>query len=133
MNAIHQAGAILNQKYKIVKVIGEGGTGITYSAIALDTDRRVAIKNLSLRGLDNWKQIELFEREAKILATLDHRCIPKYLDYFSLDSDGSRDFYIVQELAPGKSLFELVNKEMLKVKFIFARSPYILVQNNLFI
>lgn len=105
---ILQAGEILNQKYKIIEIIGEGGTGITYKAIALRTEELVAIKNLSLRGLDNWKQIELFEREAKILATLNHQRIPKYLDYFCLDCDSSRDFYLVQQLAPGKSLFELV-------------------------
>lgn len=62
MNRGHQTGDILNQKYKILQVIGEGGTGITYSAIALETKERVAIKNLSLQGSDNWKQIELFER-----------------------------------------------------------------------
>jgi len=103
-----RSGEILNQKYKIVEVIGEGGTGITYKAIALDTEQPVAIKNLSLRGLDNWKQVELFEREAKMLATLNHPAIPKYLDYFCVDSDRSKDFYIVQQLAPGKPLFELV-------------------------
>ena len=105
---MHREGDILNQKYIIQKIIGEGSTGITYSAIASDTERQVAIKNLSLRGLDNWKEIELFEREAKILATLNHDAIPKYIDYFYLDDRDSRNFYIVQQLAPGKSLFELV-------------------------
>lgn len=108
MNKSHKAGEILNQKYKIIEVIGEGGTGITYSAIALDSEQLVAVKHLSLQGLDNWKQIELFEREAKILATLNHPAIPRYLDYFCTDSDSSKDFYIVQQLASGKSLFELV-------------------------
>ena len=108
MNNIHQPGDILHHKYKIERVIGKGSTGITYSAVVVETEQQVAIKSLFLRNLDDWKQIELFEREAKILAALDHPAIPKYLDYFHLDRDTSRDFYIVQQLASGKSLFQLV-------------------------
>ena len=108
MKALHQAGDVINQKYKIVDIIGQGSSGITYSAIALATKIEVAIKALSLQGVNDWKQIELFEREAKILANLDHRCIPQYIDYFCLDCNDSRNFYIVQQLAPGKSLFQLV-------------------------
>ena len=105
---MHQVGDIINQKYKIIEIIGEDGNSITYSAIALATNTKVAIKTLSLQGLSNWKQIELFEREAKILSTLDHPAIPKYIDYFYIDHNANRNFYIVQQLATGKSLFQLV-------------------------
>lgn len=54
------------------------------------------------------KKLELFEREAQILAKLKHPAIPKYLDYFQKDTTDNRFFYIVQELAEGRSLADLV-------------------------
>jgi serine/threonine protein kinase len=48
--------------------------------------------------------LELFEREARVLATLAHPGIPQYLDYFDLDTPDDRRFYLVQELVEGESL-----------------------------
>ena len=104
----HQLGEIINQRYKITHILGEGGVGITYSALDIETNSIIALKAVSLRQLDDWKQVELFEREAKVLAKLEHPAIPKYLDYFDIESDKDKVFYIVQQQAPGKSLFELV-------------------------
>lgn len=39
---------------------------------------------------------------------LNHAAIPQYLDYFQVDSDRDQFFYIAQQLAPGKSLGELL-------------------------
>ena len=50
----------------------------------LKNNSAVAIKVISLKQLDNWKQIELFQREAEVLAKLNHPAIPKYIDYFDL-------------------------------------------------
>lgn len=44
----------------------------------------MALKALSLRGSRDWKAIELFEREAKVLSQLQHASIPKYIDYFEV-------------------------------------------------
>ena len=104
----HQSGEIIHQRYKITHILGKGGVGITYSAVDLETDSTAAIKAVSLRQLDDWKQIELFEREASVLAKLDHPNIPKYLDYFDVETDKDKVFYIMQQQAPGKSLFQLV-------------------------
>jgi hypothetical protein len=79
------------------------------------TDRFVALKQLSLARMDDWKAIDLFEREAQILAQLNHPAIPQYIDYFTIDTSSvgiasleeNRNFYIVQELAPGKTLSDL--------------------------
>ena len=46
--------------------------------------------------MTNWKQLELFEREAKTLRFLDHPGIPKYIDYLSEDSERDRGFFMVQ-------------------------------------
>jgi serine/threonine protein kinase len=93
-------------RYDILGILGEGGSGVTYRALDTTTQQLVALKALSLHQIDDWKAIELFEREAKVLSSLDRDGIPKYLDYFTTDLDGSRYFYIVQELAPGKNLLE---------------------------
>jgi serine/threonine protein kinase len=47
-------------------------------------------------SLKDWKQLELFEREAQILASLTHRGIPQYLEYFEDDSEADRAFFLVQ-------------------------------------
>jgi ankyrin repeat protein len=93
-------------RYDILGVLGEGGSGVTYRALDTTTGQLVALKALSLHQIDDWKAIELFEREAQVLSSLDRDGIPKYLDYFTTDLDGDRYFYIVQELAPGKNLLE---------------------------
>jgi ankyrin repeat protein len=92
--------------YEIIDILGEGGSGVTYRAKNSQTQALVALKALSLHRIDDWKSIELFEREAQILSKLDRSGIPQYLDYFTLDADGDRYFYIVQALAPGKTLSE---------------------------
>ena len=54
-------GDVVADRYKIIRVIGQGGAGITYEA---ERDgARVAVKQLVLRGMDGWKHLELFERE----------------------------------------------------------------------
>ena len=106
---MHESGEILNRRYQITEILGKGGVGITYSAVDTQTESTVAIKAVSLKKLRDWKQIELFEREASVLATLNHPYIPQYLGYFNIESDRDKVFYIVQQLAPGKSLFQLVS------------------------
>jgi len=69
--------AIIGDRYQIIDLLRKGGVGITYSAIDLQTEEQVAIKEVSLKQLDDWKQIELLEREATVLAQLNHPAIPK--------------------------------------------------------
>ncbi|AFY68916.1 serine/threonine protein kinase [Thalassoporum mexicanum PCC 7367] len=109
--SLHQEGDLIAQRYKIISLLGEGGSGSTYQARDLSNNRLVAIKVVSLVMAENWKTLELFEREAKVLANLDHPLIPNYIDYFQVDTEGDRRFYLVQELAPGRSLATLVEKE----------------------
>lgn len=100
----------IDNRYQIIDILGQGGMGTTYKARDLITSSEVVLKVISLRQVKNWKIIELFEREANILGSLDHPFIPKYLNYFELDTDNDRFFYLVQELVQGKSLFQLVKQ-----------------------
>ncbi|MFB2768337.1 serine/threonine protein kinase [Pelatocladus sp. BLCC-F211] len=108
MEILHQAGEIINQRYRILRKLGQGGVGITYAAVDLQSGEQVALKVLSLRHMSDWKKMELFEREAKILSQLNHPAIPRYLDYFQADTNSDHSFYIAQQLAPGTSLAMLV-------------------------
>jgi serine/threonine protein kinase len=99
---------IIDNRYQLRSLLGEGGNGVTYLAERLTDKQAVAIKMLSLQHLDDWKHLDLFEREAQVLAQLNHPQIPKYLEYFHVDTDKDRVFYIVQQLAPGKPLNEWV-------------------------
>ena len=65
----------------------------------------VAVKALSLRRMTDWKQLELFEREAKTLKSLDHPGIPKYIDYLSEDTEKDRGFFLVQVGPPTRLKF----------------------------
>lgn len=108
MELLHHPGEIIVERYRILSILGQGGVGITYEAEDLQNSQKVALKVLSLRRMNDWKKMELFEREARILSQLNHPAIPRYLDYFQVDSDRDRSFYIAQQLAEGKSLAVLV-------------------------
>jgi serine/threonine protein kinase/ankyrin repeat protein len=109
METLHQSKDII-QHYRIIEVLGQGGVGITYLAEDTKTGCKVALKALSLRSSKDWKQMELFEREARILKQLNHPAIPRYIDYFAVDTPEDQTLYIVQEWAVGKSLADLVKQ-----------------------
>ncbi len=108
MEILQRSEKIIAERYRIIGKLGEGGVGITYAAVDLNSNQKVALKALSLRLTTEWKKIELFEREAKTLSGLNHPGIPRYIDYFQVDTDQDRCFYIAQQLAPGKSLAQLI-------------------------
>ncbi|MBZ8180716.1 YqaE/Pmp3 family membrane protein [Oscillatoria salina] len=108
METRHQPGNIISSRYRIVAPLGEGGFSTTYEAEDLTNYQRVALKALSLRYVQDWKVLELFEREARILANLQHPGIPAYKDYFHEDTESDRHFYLVQEMVSGTSLADLV-------------------------
>jgi eukaryotic-like serine/threonine-protein kinase len=96
------------QHYKILSLLGEGGSGKTYLAFDSHAKTEVAIKILTLHSISGWKILELFEREAKILQQINHFAIPRYLDFFhSAEED---IFCLVQSIAPGKPLSEWIAK-----------------------
>ncbi len=131
MKPFNQSNNIVAQKYRIINILGEGGSGITYLAQDLQNNKSVALKALSLHRMTDWKAMELFEREAKILAQLNHRAIPQYLEYFDDENEGEKHFYIAQQLAPGKSLAKLVEENWrtneLQVRDIAAQILEILI------
>jgi eukaryotic-like serine/threonine-protein kinase len=108
MELPHQPGDTIAQRYRLERMLGQGGIGITYAAIDLHSGQQVALKALSLRRMNDFKVLDLFEREARTLEQLSHPAIPHYIDYFQVEQTDTRLFYLVQQLAQGQTLADLV-------------------------
>ncbi|MBD2233229.1 serine/threonine protein kinase [Phormidium tenue] len=109
MEPTQATSAIIDGRYRILRRLGQGSSGTTYAAEVLASGHVIALKELSLRGLQDWKKIELFEREARILKTLNHPAIPQYIDFFQVDTADNRWFYLAQDLAEGTSLADWID------------------------
>ncbi len=99
-----QPGALINQRYQIVRQIGQGGFGFVYEAFDTRLDKSVALKQT--RFTDTQRK-ETFEREAKLLAQLEHPRLPQVTDHFS-DADGQ---FLVMEYIPGDDLATLLKQQ----------------------
>ncbi|TVQ95885.1 MAG: serine/threonine protein kinase [Deltaproteobacteria bacterium] len=97
-------GELLQGRYRIEDVLGEGALGRTYRAHDIEEDRPVAIKELLPARLKTWKDHELFEREAAMLQSLRHPGIPTYLDHFERVEGDRPRLFLVQEFIDGGTL-----------------------------
>jgi|GEM_PF-1857628 len=97
---------ILNERYEILRTLGEGGQGKAFLARDMEGGGEVVVKELHMGQAADWKALELFERESAILRNLSHPAIPGYVDGFHLDA-GARVF-LVQEFIQGRSLDALI-------------------------
>ena len=78
-------GKILNNRYRIVSLLGQGGFGAVYRAWDLNLKRPCAVKeNLEI----NPQGQKQFENEATILANLYHQHLPRVTDHFVLPNQG---------------------------------------------
>ena len=97
------------QRYQIMEPLGAGAQGETFRAIDRETGKPVAVKVLHLRALGgDWKPFDLFERECRVLQSLDHPGIPRYLDQFASEQSG--DFFLVMELVEGTPLSQRLGR-----------------------
>lgn len=78
--------------------------GRTYLSIDHETETEVAVKALYPSRLADWKDLELFQREAAILQRLDHPQIPAYIDSFHEGEDEATCYYLVQSYVRGETL-----------------------------
>ncbi|MFO0564903.1 MAG: protein kinase [Polyangiaceae bacterium] len=97
-------GEIVGERFRVTGVLGRGGVGTTYSAEDMQTRALVALKELWLWRGQDWKTLDLFQREARVLAGLEHPAIPRYVAYFQVETQEGAAFYLAQTVAPGRSL-----------------------------
>ncbi|HYQ16171.1 MAG TPA: serine/threonine-protein kinase, partial [Polyangiaceae bacterium] len=84
----------------IVGSLGAGSQGETLDAVDKREGRAVAIKRFTLRVAKSWKDVELAEREATVLSSLNHSSLPRYIEHF--EEDGA--LYLVMEKVEGENL-----------------------------
>ena len=111
-------------KYRIERVLGQGGFGITYLATQVSSNRQVAIKELFLNGVNERvgnsvrvsnsvndslfeKQKEKFKKEAKRIMSLDNEHIVKVYDLF----EENNTVYYVMDYLEGESLASRMKRE----------------------
>jgi eukaryotic-like serine/threonine-protein kinase len=100
---IFQPGAVLNNRYRIVKLLGQGGFGTMYRAWDMTLSRPCALKE----NLDAAPEIQRqFLREAKILANLSHPNLPRVNDYF-IEGPGQ---YLIMDFIEGRDLQEMLEE-----------------------
>ena len=97
-------GQVLHERYHIQALLGRKTGRRTFRCQDLKTEQTVIIKLLLLGPDFTWDDLKLFEREAKILQSLDHPAIPKYLDFFEVETDLGRGFALVQSYIEARSL-----------------------------
>jgi serine/threonine-protein kinase len=106
------SGKLINNRYQIQKVLGQGGFGRTY--LAIDTHRfgdSCVLKEFVVWGTAediDQKARELFEREAKVLYYLNHPQIPKFLAWFA----ENERLFIVLEYIDGKTYSQLLQERL---------------------
>src|SRR5437660_3024681 len=94
-------GAILQDRYQIVRQLGKGGMGAVYEAVDQRLDATVALKEtFAIDGLLRRQ----FEQEARLLAQLHHPALPRVSDYFT---EGDRAFLVMQFIS-GVDLAEII-------------------------
>jgi serine/threonine protein kinase len=95
---------LLRDRYAIQHQLGKKAGRQTLLAQDLQTQASVVVKVLTFSPDFHWDDLKLFEREAETLKSLEHPAIPRYLDYFELDSASSKGFALVQSYIAAKSL-----------------------------
>jgi len=92
--------------YRLVEQIGEGGMGVVWKALDTTLDREVAIKILPEQFAANAERLARFEREAKVLASLNHPNIAAVYGLHQVRASSGQVGirFLVMELAGGEDL-----------------------------
>ncbi len=95
---------LLQNRYLVLRQLGEGGQGAVYEAHDQRLNLRVALKQTFY---DDEQSRTAFEREAQLLARLKHDALPNVIDHF-FEGNGQ---FLVMEFVRGDDLGELINRQ----------------------
>lgn len=99
-------GELIDNRYKIIKSIGEGGMANVYLAWDTILEREVAVKVLRGDLADDEKFVRRFQREANSASSLRH---PNIVEMYDVGEDNGK-YFIVMEYVNGKTLKSLIKK-----------------------
>lgn len=99
-------GQKINDRYEIIRNIGEGGMANVYLALDTILDRKVAVKILRGDLATDEKFVRKFQREASAASTLDH---PNIVGIYDVGEDEG-NYYIVMEYIEGQTLKSLIKR-----------------------
>lgn len=100
-------GTIVDERYEIVELIGDGGMGAVYKVVELGLERNIALKVLHPTLVGDIENQERFRREGKILSELKH---PNILACYRFGLWNGRMPYIAMELLSGKALNVIISE-----------------------
>ncbi len=103
-----EIGAMIAGKYRVERVIGQGGMGVVVAAMHDELDQRVAIKFLSPENAKGSEWISRFSREARAAAKIKNEHAVKVFDVGKLENGIP---YMVMEFLDGKNLDEILEHE----------------------
>lgn len=95
---------VLQSRYRIIRLLGQGGMGAVYEALDERLDTTVALKETFFADERLRKQ---FEREARLLARMHHPALPRVSDHFA-EGDGQ---FLVMQFIPGDDLSQMMARK----------------------
>src|SRR4026208_1663196 len=107
----HYVGEILDEKYRLEHLLGQGGMGAVYLATHLGTERYVALKLISPQFMRNSECVERCKREAGAAGRLRHPNVVDVTDFGFARVKAGQVAYLVMEYLDGCTLGDVLAEE----------------------
>src|SRR5437763_5669561 len=104
-------GQVLDDKYRLERLLGQGGMGAVYLATHLGTERYVALKLIAPQFMRNEEFVERFKREARAAGRLRHPNVVDVTDFGFVLRGHERVAYLVMEYLDGCTLADVLAEE----------------------
>lgn len=112
MNSLDRyVGQTLDEKYRLERLLGQGGMGAVYLATHLGTERYVALKLITPQFMRNEEFVERFKREARAAGRLRHPNVVDVTDFGFANTGKERVAYLVMEYLDGCTLSDVLAEE----------------------
>jgi serine/threonine protein kinase len=104
-------GKVLDEKYRLERLLGQGGMGAVYLAVHLGTERYVALKLITPQFMRNEEFVQRFKREARAAGRLRHPNVVDVTDFGFASVGGENVAYLVMEYLDGCTLGDVLKEE----------------------
>jgi serine/threonine protein kinase len=111
MSSDQYLGQVLDEKYRLERLLGQGGMGAVYLAVHLGTERYVALKLITPQFMRNEEFVQRFKREARAAGRLRHPNVVDVTDFGFAHVRGENVAYLVMEYLDGCTLGDVLKEE----------------------